>query len=60
MACTIQNVNPLDSKEIRPGNQPRIFIGRTDAEAPILCPPEAKTGQEEKGATVDERVGWHH
>ena len=34
--------NPLDSKEIKPvnpkGNQPSIFIGRTDAEAeaPIL------------------------
>ena len=32
--------NPLDSKEIKPvdpkGNQPWIFIGRTDAEAPIL------------------------
>ena len=35
--------SPLDSKEIKPvypgGNQPWIFIGRTDAEAdaPILC-----------------------
>ena len=32
--------NPLDSKEIKPvhpkGNQPRIFIGRTDAEAKAL------------------------
>ena len=32
--------SPLDSKEIKPvnpkGNQPSIFIGRTDAEAPIL------------------------
>ena len=41
--------NPLDSKEINlvnpNGNQPRIFIGRTDAEAeaPILWPPEAKS-----------------
>ena len=25
------------------GNQPRIFIGRTDAEAPILWPPDGKT-----------------
>ena len=39
---------PLDSKEIKPvnpkGNQPWIFIGRTDAEAeaPILWPPDAK------------------
>ena len=36
--------SPLDSKAIKPvnpkGNQPWIFIGRTDAEAeaPILCP----------------------
>ena len=38
----------LDSKEITPvnpkGNQPWIFIGRTDAkaEAPILWPPDVK------------------
>ena len=40
--------NPLDCKEIKPvnpkGNQPWIFIERTDAEAkvPILWPPDAK------------------
>ena len=40
--------SPLDCKEIKPvnpkGNQPRIFIGRTDAdaEAPILWLPDAK------------------
>ena len=38
--------SPLDSKEIQPvhpkGNQPRILIGRTDAEAPILWPPDVK------------------
>ena len=32
--------SPLDSKEIKPvnpkGNQPWIFIGRTNAEAPVL------------------------
>ena len=50
MACTIQNVNPLDSKEIRPvnpkGNQPRISTGRTDAdaEAPVLWPLNVKNG----------------
>ena len=39
----------LNCKEIKPvnpkGNQPWIFIGRTDAkaEAPILCPPDAKS-----------------
>ena len=36
----------LDSKEIKPvnpkGNQPWIFIGRTDAEAPILSLPDVK------------------
>ena len=42
--------SPLDCKEIKPvnpkGNQPWIFIGRTDAEAkaPILWPPDAKNG----------------
>ena len=38
--------SPLDSKEIQPvhpkGNQPWIFIRRTDAEAPILWPCDAK------------------
>ena len=65
----IKSVNPK-------GNQSWIIIiGRTDteAEAPIHWPPDAKsqvigkdaeagTGwrQEEKGATEDEMVGWHH
>ena len=41
--------SPVDCKEIKPanpkGNQPRIFIGRTDAEAevPTLWPPDAKS-----------------
>ena len=69
--------SPLDCKKIQPvnpiGNQPCIFIGRTDAEAPVLWPPDAKSrllgkapdaeknwGQEEKGMTEDEMVGWHH
>ena len=71
--------SPLDSKEIKPvnpkGNQPWIFIGRTDAEAetPIFWPPDAESwltgkdpdtgkdrGQEEKGVTEDEMVGWHY
>ena len=57
------------------GNQPWIFIERTDAEAEasILWPPDVKSqltgkdpdagkdwGQEEKGMTEDEMVGWHH
>ena len=37
----------LDCKEIKPvnpkGNQPCIFIGRTDAEVPIPWPPDAKS-----------------
>ena len=52
-----------------------MFVGRTDAEAeaPILWPPGVKNrrigkdsdagkggGQEEKGTTEDEMVGWHH
>ena len=39
--------SPLDCRDIKPvnpkGNQPWIFIGRTDAEAPILWPPDVKT-----------------
>ena len=41
--------SPLDSKEIKPvnpkGNEPSIFIGRTDAkaEAPILWPRDVKS-----------------
>jgi len=41
--------SPLDSKEIKPvnpkGKQPKIFIGRSDAEAdaPILWPPDVKS-----------------
>ena len=39
--------SPLDSKEIKPvnpkGNQPSIFIGRTEAEVPILRPPDGKS-----------------
>ena len=69
--------SPLDCKEIQPvhpkGDQSWVFIGRTDAEIPILWPPDVKIwliwkdsdagkdwGQEEKGTTEDEMVGWHH
>ena len=38
--------SPLNCKEIKPvnpkGNQSWIFIGKTDAQAPILWPPDAK------------------
>ena len=46
--------SPLDCREIKPvhpkGNQPRIFIRRTDAEAeaPILWPTDAKSQLIEK------------
>ena len=69
--------SPLDCKEIKPvnpkGNQPQIFIGRTNVKAPIFLPPKAKSlligkdpdagkdwRQEEKGMTKDEMVWWHH
>ena len=54
-------------------NQPWIFTGRTHAEVPILWLPDEKSrligkrpwcwerlGQEKKGTTEDETVGWHH
>ena len=61
---------------VRPkGNQSWLSIWRTDVEAEtaILWPPDTKSGliwkdpdagrdwgQEEKGTTEDETVGWHH
>ena len=71
--------SPLDCKESKPlnpkGNQPWIFIGRTDteAEAPYFGhvmqradsfgkDPDAgkEWRQEEKETTEDEMVGWQH
>ena len=66
-----KEIQPVHPK----GDQYWLFIGRTDVEAetPILWPPDAKIwliwkdpdagkdwGQEEKGRTEDEIVGWHH
>ena len=52
--------SPLDSKEIKPvnlkGNQPWIFIGRTDANAPILWPPNANSWF--IGKDPDARKDW--
>ena len=63
------------NQSILVGNQSWIFTGRTYAKAgiPILWPPDVKNwliwkdsdarkhwGQEEKGTTEDEMVGWHH
>ena len=61
--------SPLDCKEFKPvnrkGNQPWIFIGRTDAEAeaPILRPPDAKrrfTGKDRDAGKLwsKRRRGW--
>ena len=64
-----------DIQPVLPKDQSWVFIGRTDVEAetPIIWPPDAKSwligkdpdagkdwGQEEKGTTEDEMVGWHH
>ena len=66
-----KEIKPVNPK----GNQPWIFTGRTssEAETPKLWPPNVKSqliwkdseagkdwGQEEKGTTDNEMVGWHH
>ena len=66
-----KEIQPVHPK----GDQSWVSIGRTDAvaETPELWPPDAKSwligkdpdsgkdwGQEEKGMTEDEMVGWHH
>ena len=66
-----KEIQPIHPK----GDQSWVFTGRTDVEAEtqILWPPDVKSwligkdpdagtdwGQEEKGTTEDEVVGWHH
>ena len=66
-----KEIQPVHSE----GDQPWDFFGRTDAKAetPVLWPPHVKSwligkdsdagrdwGQEVKGMTEDEMVGWHH
>ena len=66
-----KEIQPVHPK----GGQSSVFIDGTnvEAETPILWPPDAKSwllwkdpnagkdwGQEEKGMTADEMVGWHH
>ena len=66
-----KEIQPVHPK----GDQSWVFIGRTDVEAetPILWPHDVKScligkdsdagrdsGQEEKGMTEDEMVGWPH
>ena len=59
--------SPLDCKEIKPvnlkGNKLWIFIGRTDAEAPILWSPDVKSNSLEKTLMLQKiegkrRRGW--
>ena len=66
----------MEIKPVNPkGNESRLFIGKTDAEAValILLPPDAKNWllrkdpdagkdwrQEEKGTTEDEMFRWYH
>ena len=65
----LQRDTPVHPKE----NQSWIFIGRTDAETPILWLLSGKNwligknpdagkdwSREEKGTTEDDMVGWHH
>ena len=68
--------SPLDCKEIKPvnpkGNQLWMFIGRTNAEAPILLSSDAKSRlrrdpdagkdwrREEKGTIEVKIIGWNH
>ena len=66
-----KEIQPVHSE----GDQPWDFFGRTDAKAEtlVLWPPDENNwliwkdpdagkdwGQEEKGTTEDEMVGWHH
>ena len=60
--------SPLDSKKIKPispkGNQPWISMGRTDAEVPVLRPPDVKSqliGKDPdagKDWRQEEKRGW--
>ena len=75
--CWRRLLSLLDCKEIQlvnpKENRSWILIGRTDAETPILWPPDVKNwligkdpdgGKDcrlqEKGKTEDKMVGWHH
>ena len=66
-----KEIQPVHPK----GDQSWVFIGGTDVEAEtlLLWPPDAESwpiwkdpdtgkdwGQEEKGTTEDEMIGWHH
>ena len=64
-----KSIKPVSPKR----NKHWVFIGKTDLEAPIIWPPDMKNwliekdpdagkdwGQEEKGVTENEMVGWHY
>ena len=66
-----KKIQPVHPK----GDQSWVFFGRNDAkvETPVFWPPHMKSrligkdsdagrdqGQEEKGMTEDEMIGWHH
>ena len=68
-SITLTEIQPVHPK----GNQSWIFIGRTDAEAPILWPPDANNWligkgpdagedwrKDEKGKTDNEMLRWQH
>ena len=65
-ALAVDSLNPK-------GNQPWVFMGKTEAEAPTFWPPDVKRWlmgkdpdagkdwrQKDKGVTEDEMGGWHH
>ena len=63
--CWRRLESPLDCKEMKPvnhkGNQPWIIIGRIDAEAPKLWPPDAKSwliGKDPDVGKEDRRRRW--
>ena len=76
MEKTLQSpLDCKEIQSVHPKDQSWVFTGRTDVEAEtaILWPLDAKSwliwkdpdagkdwGQEEKGTTEDEMVGWHH
>ena len=73
--CCRRLLSPLDFKEIKPANLKEInpdYIERTNAEAPVLWPPDGKSQlvgkdpdagkdwRQKKSVAEDEMVGWHH
>ena len=75
-AMDCKEIQPVLKEILHPkGDQSWVFTERTDVEAetPVRWPPDVKSwliwkdpdlgkhwGQEEKGMTEDEMVGWHH